>query len=304
MINDIAQIAFEHIVGDYHWGKYGDFKVIINIQTRYINATQLCKLATSKNGEPKQFRFWKQNAETIEYMDEVSSSLGIPRDNLFAIVAGGQNVDVRGTYAHPDLIPYIASWASPKFAHRVTKIVNAYFVLEHKRSIAELRQQLDRITERDNNHVKQLKEIHAIIQEPKSSLYHLRERIMSIIDNVVGNNTKLIAATEDRVPKCQEDCKNEVFAVYQNPSTLQCKMIRRQQGTLQSRVKSCSERGFTRLVYYNDSPNAVNLGSRLRSKLPADLGRMSRCTITLTNNGTIEDLLQFIRGTEAEKRNV
>ena len=41
-----------------------------------------------------------------------------------------------GTYAHPDLIPHIASWASHKFARKVGRIINNYLVQEYKDKLA------------------------------------------------------------------------------------------------------------------------------------------------------------------------
>ena len=134
---NITDIAFEQISGDYHWGSYGEFRVVINVKTGYINATHLCKLADGKEGNKKDFRDWRKNASTDELIYEVSSSGGIPPDDLFKVTTGGQVLEIRGTYVHPDLIPHVASWASPKFAIKVSRIVNAHLVREYTESIKQ-----------------------------------------------------------------------------------------------------------------------------------------------------------------------
>ena len=48
---------------------------------------------------------------------------------------------ISGTYAHPLLIPHIASWSSYDFALKVSKIVNEYLVLEYRAKIAAIEQQ-------------------------------------------------------------------------------------------------------------------------------------------------------------------
>lgn len=61
MIYDIADIAFDQIHNEYYWGKYGDFKVIMNINTRYINATHLCGLAESEHGKSRKIADWTRS---------------------------------------------------------------------------------------------------------------------------------------------------------------------------------------------------------------------------------------------------
>ncbi len=44
MLYDITDIAYQQIKDNYYWAQYGDFKVIMNKSTGYINATKLCSL--------------------------------------------------------------------------------------------------------------------------------------------------------------------------------------------------------------------------------------------------------------------
>ena len=48
---------------------------------------------------------------------------------------------ISGTYVHVDLIPHIACWISPKFARKVSKIVNDYLFREKNEELAALKGQ-------------------------------------------------------------------------------------------------------------------------------------------------------------------
>jgi hypothetical protein len=90
----------------------------------YTNATKMCK------DDNKRFDLWLENKsskEMISYVDEEARSPGIPGDSSIIIVKDGPN-DLRGTYVHQLLLPHILSWLSPKFAIRVSKIVNQYAI--------------------------------------------------------------------------------------------------------------------------------------------------------------------------------
>jgi hypothetical protein len=100
----------------------------------YINATKLC----ADGG--KRFDHWlenKGNKVMVKCFGEfINRSPGIPGD-LLIIVNTGIN-EIRGTYVHPDLIPHIASWVSPAFAYKVSKIVNNFLIREKEAEIERL----------------------------------------------------------------------------------------------------------------------------------------------------------------------
>jgi hypothetical protein len=143
-MNGLSNIAFEKISGNYYWGQYGNFKVIIDTSNGYINVTHLCGLAVNRNGNKKEFRAWKLVTNHIEFLEEVALSVSRLTDELLIIPTNLPNY-LRGTYAHPDLVPHIATWASPKFAVKVSRIVNAHLVREYQDSIRVKDQTIDRL---------------------------------------------------------------------------------------------------------------------------------------------------------------
>ena len=124
--NPLSDIAFEDINDYYCFGHYGEFKVIMMKKNGYINATKMCLCISEIVRIQKDFKQWKMTKNAKELTDEISSSVGIPTDDLMIIITGGKIEVIRGTYVHPDMIPHIASWASPKFAVKVSRIVNKY----------------------------------------------------------------------------------------------------------------------------------------------------------------------------------
>ena len=82
----------------------------------YINATALCRKAG------KELSNYLQNKSTKEFLEELSRSLGIPRDLIVQIINTGPNQG-RGTWVHPQVAINLGQWASPEFAVRVSKWV-------------------------------------------------------------------------------------------------------------------------------------------------------------------------------------
>jgi len=130
----IKKLAFDSIDDTHSKALYGDFTVTMNMTNGYINATKLC----ADGG--KLMKNWMQNngnKEMVKCFGElIKRSDGIPSD-LLIIVNTGIN-EIRGTYVHPDLIPHIASWVSPAFAYKVSKIVNNFLIREKEADIERL----------------------------------------------------------------------------------------------------------------------------------------------------------------------
>ena len=113
----MIHISFKNINNDYHWGKYGDFKVIIMKENGYINATKLIAGDCTNNGN-KKFNDWSRGKNNKKLMNEISSFVGIPVNLLYNTISTGPN-NLRGTYVHPLLMTHIAYWVSPKFSAKV-----------------------------------------------------------------------------------------------------------------------------------------------------------------------------------------
>ena len=95
---------------------------VINIGIRndgYINATQLCKAGS------KEFKHYKENKQMQDYLQALSSVVGIPTTEFISIKQGGIN---QGTYVHRKVGYHLAQWISPYFAVQVSNILDNLFI--------------------------------------------------------------------------------------------------------------------------------------------------------------------------------
>lgn len=82
----------------------------------YFNATAMCKAAG------KLIADYGRLTSTREFLNELSSDMGIPISGLVQTVKGGQPQQ-QGTWVHPQVAINLAQWLSPKFAVLVSKWV-------------------------------------------------------------------------------------------------------------------------------------------------------------------------------------
>ncbi len=79
----------------------------------YINGTALCKSAKKLIGH------YLSNKNTKEFLEELSSVIGIPITDLVQVVQGG-DPSLQGTWVHPYVATNLAQWASAKTAVQVS----------------------------------------------------------------------------------------------------------------------------------------------------------------------------------------
>ena len=130
----IKKLAFETIDDTHSKALYGDFTVTMNMTNGYINATKMC----ADGG--KLMKNWIRNdgnKEMVEYFENVDGCSNSSR-HIYEVRNGIKCNNINGTYVHPDLIPHIASWVSPAFAYKVSKIVNNFLIREKEAEIERL----------------------------------------------------------------------------------------------------------------------------------------------------------------------
>jgi hypothetical protein len=238
----IKKLAFESIDDTHSKALYGDFTVTMNTTNGYINATKLC----ADGG--KEMKHWlenKGNKEMVKCFGElIIRSVGIPTD-LLIIVNTGIN-ETRGTYVHPDLIPHIASWVSPAFAYKVSKIVNNFLIREKEAEIERLtgakirlelmfedekkdRQAYQERTEKmlqdmkdqnEKTHIKldevnhKLDKADNVIEELQITVDEVNTRIEIVMDEVVSPQHKVDLREGFGIMKLNEDNCNNRYKAY------------------------------------------------------------------------------------------
>jgi len=145
---DIRGIIFEKINDTFSKGMYAGFVVLIMNKNGYVNVTKLCKnifiehKKIFNDAKEKEFRHWKLLDNAKELIEAISEPVRNPTNSVIVSITTGTN-DLRGTYVHPDLVPHIASWASPTIAIKISKIVNEYFANDERKRQRELLKEKD-----------------------------------------------------------------------------------------------------------------------------------------------------------------
>jgi hypothetical protein len=85
----------------------------------YVNATAMCKAAG------KQLGHYLANQATKDFLEALSSDIGIPISALVIAKKGGLSAE-QGTWIHPDVAVNLGQWCSPKFAVAVSKWVREW----------------------------------------------------------------------------------------------------------------------------------------------------------------------------------
>src|SRR3981189_744886 len=134
----LADIAYEQIDGNFWYGSYGVFRVVIMKDCGFINASRLCD-----NGG-KELKYWYANQGSKDLLQCLAAKLGESSIDCVVIrklVKTFNQTDIEktisGTYYHPLIIPHIACWVSAEYALRVSEIVIDFHVGEYKSRLNE-----------------------------------------------------------------------------------------------------------------------------------------------------------------------
>ena len=330
MTNPLEHIAFEKIDDEFVYGKYGDFTVIMMKRNGYINATRMCDHISEQTGSMKPFRHWRQNLNTAELTNSVAAYGGIQPDALFIKKQGGdvrniENKDIFGTYVHPDLIPHIACWASPKFAVKVSNIVNKYFnqkelrkkerlINKQKCEIAEQKCEIkDLMKKLDEQHEEMVKR-DEISQAKLDKVLHKNRKISHRLKTVKEQNTELLdkidMITEDRVVNPVDDRDKHEFIIMKDNDRKASRsrkyyVIRTKRRTANSAVeryqKKHPQASILMEIEYN--PNSINLWDRVKSSLGKKLNVRTN-DFGICGHYTEEKMIEDIHKLNEEKYHI
>lgn len=254
----MQDIIFENINDTFSYGLYGDIKVIIMKSNGYINATNLCKLSN------KRFDNWLQNKNSQELINELSSP-GIPGDETLITITGGAKECTRGTYVNPLLIPHISSWASPKFAIKISKIINEYFINEYKRKIKEKDDNIKNLCEKIDTQNIKIDTLLSLCEKQGIKIDNMNENIEELKEDVNIINDKLDFVTDEYViPTIKKDTL-ETFILLKNINNdKKYKTIRCQNKIINYNINKYKDKYEEILRIPN--PNVVNLLLRVKEK--------------------------------------
>src|SRR3977135_4533587 len=136
---NLSDIAYEQIEGNFWYGCYGVFRVVMMKDCGFINARKLC----ADGG--KDLQHWHENKSSKELLSCLATKLGecgdfesiLVRKHVRTANQTDNQKAISGTYFNPLIIPHIACWISPEFAIRVSDIVNHFLLGEYKDRLNE-----------------------------------------------------------------------------------------------------------------------------------------------------------------------
>ncbi len=150
----MSECVYEHIKDTFYYGLFGDFKLVIDKNTGYFNATKLCKVGN------KKFNDWSRLEKSKNMVEYYQPRYGISRIG-YEIKGNNDllNKQVTGTYVPKELILDIASWISIEFYDKCNNIIINYFVNEFKKmdkiklqeKIKEVEESMAKLTVENND---------------------------------------------------------------------------------------------------------------------------------------------------------
>lgn len=197
---DITKLAYKKINDNYSKAKYGDFDVIMDMNTGYINATNLCV------DGGKQLKDWFMNDSNKEVVESYIKLFNI---NTLTYSINGCNItETSGTYVHPKLITHITSWVYPSFAWKVSELVNNHLIKENEDEItllSEHKNKLEKMFEESENRRMESDKINKQLLNDIIHQNHINFSKLDKIHHKIYKNTDIIKRLETRLEKIVEE---------------------------------------------------------------------------------------------------
>ncbi|CCU55587.1 N1R/p28-like protein [Choristoneura biennis entomopoxvirus] len=140
----LIDICYEQIKDSFHYGLFGEFKLIIDKNTGFFNATKLCK------DGGKRFKKWLENDKSKELIEYYRKNISGPNrchlniDSFYIINIQGNKINntISGTYVYKNLLLDIASWISIEFYDKCSNIIENYYINEYTIEYKDNKQKL------------------------------------------------------------------------------------------------------------------------------------------------------------------
>ena len=273
----LKDICFEQIKDNYWYGMFGDFKLIIDVNTGYFNASKLCK------DGGKRFHKWLENQQSKQLINYIRKSLEAPNsvgleNTIFYEIRGryATQYNCNGTYVCEDLITSIACWISPEFTVKVNKIAKDYY---------------------KNEYIKKYKNK---LLDIKSKLEQIEKKNIEL----QNENEKYKDLEEDITPKTRNLKKLTRFAVIQKnekESDYPFYIVRCQKESYNRTINDLKVRypnlEISQEIRYN--PNSINLFNRMKETITDINTNFNH--LRLNNDFKLEDLIRDIEILNNEK---
>jgi hypothetical protein len=279
----LSEIGFTQIRDSFYYGYYGQFRVVVDKQDGYVNATKLC----SDGG--KQFYHWKESKVSKELvstlyqykfqqaidLDETQEPWSLssysPVKEVVRLVQTNNDNDperaISGTYVHPLLVPHIACWVSPSFALKAASIINFFIVEEWRARLQASQQATTQLLTNLHQSQLTLEDAHQMVatsEQQNKSLHdevQVKQEVVGLLEEQVGERTRerqLWSKTHSFTMLKLND-ENSAHSFY---------VIRCQGRSVGTAIRKLRRKHTGAEVIYQQKqvPNAVNLYTRLKAQ--------------------------------------
>ena len=350
----LNDICYEKIKDTFYHGVYGDvssvetcFRLVIDKRTGFFNATKMCQAGG------KQFKHWFNTKRTKEMIKCVEEEMSFGRDHdrssgpIYEVLgdrATNEGALISGTYVCKDLILDIASWISPAFYLRCSRIVNDFFIPknasmdpeERQTMLKLLKEQEDKIIQqdsmlqekddkiggleqliqqmrleqqdRDKAMNKKVDLLHDKMDETLQENSDLKEQATDLKSHVIKVQKKLNIAVEDRAPQPDKTIKKERFVMMKrSDAEYPYYVVRGQTAYTASVIKSQKKDHETVeiLVDFNHHPNSKTFYNRVKDQLRSQGAEALGNAIRIENSDlTEQDLITILEDVNEEKRTI
>ena len=205
--DDFKNLITEKINENYSFGRYGDFKIVINNESGYVNGTQLLKQAllsentirlkiNKKNLDSAKVDDWYSLKGTSELLEmvayEENLNLEQLRFNIHYKQKKGEE-DIRGTYIHPVLVNSLATWMSPCYAVKINKLINELNINSQKKVINNLKLRVDNYS----NIIEQMREEYNKISEDRKIILHKADNVIKKLEVTTNKLCKAVGLIDE-----------------------------------------------------------------------------------------------------------
>ena len=146
-MSSVASILRESINNDYEWIQYNnDLRIIRSKKDDMFHAQSILNAL----GSNKKLRNWFNNKETQDLIQGFKTELKINDDSKIIENRTDTPNGLRGYYVHRLLVNSVASWASPKYAIKIYRLLDSLFEMDRNDLEAQIVEKNKEIEIKDN----------------------------------------------------------------------------------------------------------------------------------------------------------
>ncbi|QRI42922.1 N1R/p28-like protein [Cheloniid poxvirus 1] len=259
--------------------RYGNVEVTILNSNNYVNVSQLCSYSN------KDFTKWMSSNIFTELINNLELDKA-KTDNRAIILIDKYGCDINGYYAHPSLVPIIASWASPTFAINASKIVNYYMMNNYSFVTGDSTNcYMEMMAELNDRRLKEVRDLKNHYREQKRELNYQNKLLRSKISDLENKNGNM----RTRI----------------NNFNTETKEIKDENNSVKNKIK-ITERLYIETIRENTKLNNMltDLGKaneslkndmiELRNKVAKEITELYDYTMRNTNNNPIESDVLYL----------